>query len=470
MDLDAVAPQIAEASETAPASTRSLEGWRFVRLTDTPIHIVAIYIFMTLVLPPFLLAVNDVWPIFYHYQEFSVIEGIVVFSAVILPCFLRHYQWADTGHMAVRPRPIFFYSTQQFRIMGLLVAIGLGLINLFAGNAGFRYDDVGLSERGSLSLYLYAVLPACVRVLLIYHVFIYRGTSPTDRLERALVTIALAATINGNGTAFATVASFIFLQTNAREYLFRGAFAGMSPLRLVSLIAIGALLASIVFLVLTGAYIYGESVKREEPVASVFDSITGRSFGEDLTADMLIEGRSAQYASLVNTLPLTFDFEWDSFDNLVGVWNVFLFRLQALGIWHLDIDRQATKSIARLNYEFIDVFLQHDREGTAPGLIPGFLYSFPPILNVLLLAAYVFAVLGLYQRLCLCMNDELSLIGKFLLAYFTLPMFENPIDFLQIVDDGFIFLAGVWWTSRLVELHSGNELVPHAAAPELATK
>jgi hypothetical protein len=439
-------PQIAQPDQIVRVSAPSPAGWHLVRLTDTPIQIVAIYLFMTLVLPAFLLAINDFWPVYYRYESFSVIEGIVVIGAIILACTLRHAQWAHAGEIAVRQRAIFIYSTQKLRIVGLLFAIVVAIINV--GNSGFRYDELGLSQRGSFSLYVYAVIPACVKLLLIYHAFVYRGTSPIDRLERALVTTALAVSINGNATAFVTVFSFLVLQTNAVEYLFRSKLAGASYLQHFAVVGVGMLLVGLVGMILGGAYVYGESIKRDESMDMVLDSLAAT-----WTPDILIEIRSSNYASLVNTLPLTFDFKQDHFDNLGGVWNTLLFRLEALHILDSSVARESTMSIARLNFEFItQAFALNDREGTSPGLIPGFLYCFPPILNLLMLGAYVFMVLGILQRLCLCMKEELSFIGKFILTYFTLLVFESPIDFLVLIDDAFIFFVGLWWMSRLVEV------------------
>lgn len=439
--------QSAQPDQVVRASAPSPVGWRLVRLTDAPIHILAIYLFMTLALPPFLLAVNDLWPEYYRYTDFSVIESMVVIGAVIVACVVRHVRWSETREIAVRPRAIFIYSTQKLRIVGLLLAIVVSIINY--ANSGFRYDEIGLSERGSFLLYVYSIIPASVKLLLIYHTFIYRGTSAMDRLERALVTTALAASINGTSTAFVTVVSFALLQTNANAYLFKITFAAASYLRLAVLVVIGAVLIGIAGTILTGAYVYGEAVKRDVSSDMVLDTLT-----DNWTPNILIERLAPPYASLVNTLPLTFDFDQDSFGNLTSVWNTFLFRLEALQILNFGAARESGMSIGRFNYEFITQnFALNAREGTAPGLIPGFLYCFPPILNVLMLGAYVFMVLGILQRLCLCVNDEMSFIGKFVLTYFTLPLFETPIDFLLIIDDGFIFFVGLWWMSRLVEVH-----------------
>ena len=449
MDVDEHStPQSAQPDQVGRVSAPSPVGWHFVRLTDTPIHILAIYLFMTLVLPPFLLAINDVWPIYYHYQDFSVFEGILVISAVVFACLFRHFQWAQTREIAVTPRAILFYSNQKLRIAGLLFAIVVAIIN--SANSGFRYDAIGLSERGSFSLYVYVIIQPCVTLLLIYHAFVYRGTSAMDRLECALITMALAASINGNATAWLTVFSFVVLQFNARAFLFKSKFGAASNLSLRDYLRL-TVIVGVVGILLTGAYIYGESVKRQESVISVFESLTGTSSVDVWTSNVLIERLSPPYASLVNTLPLTFDFDRDNFGNLVGVWNTFLFRLEALDIFRFGVDRGNALSIMRLNYEFIDIFGTNLREGTAPGLISGFLYSFPPILNVLMLGAYVFMMLGILQRLCLCMNEEMSFIGKFILTYFTLPLFSSPIDLLMIIDDALVFVVGLWWMGRLVE-------------------
>ena len=441
----ALYPLIGEPNPIAPVPAASTAGWRFVRLSDTPIQVVAIYLFVTLALPAFLLSITDSWPDYYRFEEFSVANGSAVFGAIIVACALRHIQWARTGEMAVRPRTVFVYSMQQLRVLGLLAAIVVAIINF--GNSGFRYDDIGLSDRGSISLYVFSIIPACLKLLLIFHAFVYRGTSAMDRLERALITAAFAASINGTGTAFVTVFSFIVLQTPALAYLDKRTFSGASPLRIVFLLGVGALLTGVAALILSGAYVYGESVKQEVPLDMVL-----AGFDSTWTPNYLIERMAPQYASLVNTLPLTFDFDRDGLSNLIGVWNTFLFRLEALHLFDFGVDRSSTVPITRLNLDFISSIALTDREGTAPGLIPGFIYCFPPIVNVLMLGAYVFMVLGILQRLCLCMKEELSLAGKFILTFFTLPLFETPIDLLLIIDDGFIFFVGLWWMSRLVEV------------------
>jgi hypothetical protein len=445
VSVDEVAPlRIAQPDGVGHVSAPSPAGWHFVRLTDTPIQIIAIYLFMTLVLPALLLADTDLWPDFYRYEDFSVIEGMVVIGAIVLACTLRHFQWTHKD-VAIRQRPIFFYSMQKLRIAVLLVAIAVGIINF--ADSGFRYDDIGLSERGSISIYFFSLIPAFVKLLVIYHAFIYRGTSAMDRFERALVTTALVASINGNATAFMAVFSFGVLQTNARAYLFRSTFGAASSLRAFALFGIGIAVVAVVATILAGAYVYGESVKRQQPVDMVLSSLSYASLPE-----VAINRLSPTYVSLVNTLPLTFDFDRDSFANLQGVWNTLLFRLEALGLFDFGLNRQSATSIMRLNVDFISAIALTEREGTAPGLIPGFLYCFPPILNVLMLGAYVFMALGILQRLCLCMNEEMSFIGKFILTNYAVTLFESPVDLLLIIDDGFLFVAGLWWMSRLVEV------------------
>jgi len=440
-------PQSVDPDQVVPPPAPGSADWHLVRLTDAPIQILGIYLFMSLVLPAVLLMIDqELWPPFYRYEDFSILEGIAVIGTVALACALRHLQWTHTSEVVVRHRAIFFYSMQKLRIVVLLVAIVVSIVNF--ANSGFRYDDIGLSEKGSFSLYVYALVPAFVKLLLIYHAFIYRGTSAMDRFERALVTAALAASINGNGAAFIAVFSFLVLQTNASAYLFKRTFGTASALRIVVLFSVGTVLIAMVSAVLAGAYVYGESVKRGEEVTSVFDTFL--AFGEGYT-EVLFNRLVPAYASLANTLPLTFDFNQDSFGNLAGVWNTFLFRLQTLDIFQFGVGRESTAPISRLNVEFINRVAVTEREGTAPGLIPGFLYCFPPFLNVLMLGAYVFMVLGIFQRLCLCVIEEMSFFGKFILTYFALSLFETPVDLMLIIDDGFIFFVGLWWMSRLVD-------------------
>lgn len=198
------------------------------------------------------------------------------------------------------------------------------------------------------------------------------------------------------------------------------------------------------------AYVFGESVKRGEDIVNVFDWLTGTSQESVWSPQILIERTAPSYASLVNALPLTFDWDRPSFSILGDVLNNVLFRLDVLGVSDFGVERGHANSIMRLNYEWIDIFALNAREGTAPGLIPGFIFCFPPILNLVALGAYVFLILGMMQRVCLAMRGDLSIVGKLIFTYLSLPLFESPIDILMIIDDGFFFFVGMLLLGMMV--------------------
>lgn len=427
-------------SETTGASRGTL---RPVRLSNAPIQIVAIYLIVSLLIPWLLIISTDLWPIFYRYDNFRLAEAIAVFGAVGFACLLCHLRWANRRNLMIEDRQIAFVSSQKTRIVFLIATIIFAVIGVISGNSGWRYSDVSLSEQSSFALYFYTVIPEMVRLLLIFHAFIYRGEALIDKIERWLVTGALATSINGNATAFVAAFSFLMLQLNGRNYLFKQQIGLGGILRFVGLVA-GLLL------VLLLAYMIGEAVKRGDDLANILDWFSGTAQGSVWSPEIVVERASPSYVSLVNALPLTFETDRASWSNLMGVLNNFLFRMDALGITSFGIDRGSAESMMRHNYEWIDIFAASDREGTSPGLIPGFIYCFPPGLNVLMLCMYSCIVLTMLQRLCLCMSGPLSLTGKLVLSYMVLPLFESPVDILMIIDDGFISFMGLWWIGRLV--------------------
>lgn len=421
---------------------------------DVPIQIVGIYLTFSLLIPCVMLVLADLWPVYYRYEPFDFFSGLVCFSAIGIACVFRHLQWANESNLVIESRHVFGISSQRVRIGFLIAAIALSVVNALEGNASFRYSEVTLSEQGSFTLYFYTIIPVTVKLLLIYHAFIHRGTNKLDKFERALVTLALVASINGNGTAFVAVFSFFVLQLRAHQFLFKSRINTALLLKMAGLVAL-------MLLFLFAAYAVGESVKRGEDILNVFDWLTGTSQESVWSPDILIERTAPSYASLVNALPLTFDWDRASLSNLLGVLNNVLFRLDVLGVTDFGVDRSSAISMMRFNYEWIDIFAQNAREGTAPGLIPGFIFCFPPILNVLALGAYVFLILGMIQRVCLAMRGQLSWVGKLIFTYLALPLFETPIDILMVIDDGFFFFAGMLLLGAMVRPVRTSEPEPY---------
>lgn len=422
---------------------------RWALRSDTPIQIVAIYIFCSLGLPWALLTLSGEWPLFYRKEDFALIPGILCFGTIIFACAFKHTQW-NKRPVLVEDQISSMIFSQKMRISILIAAIILSVINIAQGNSGFRYAGEGISETGGLSLYFYLVVPTTVRIFLIFHTFIYHNNGKIDKFERLLVTTALFCSINGNATAFMAVFSFIALQTNAKQYIFAAKFDVLTILRLTRLL-------SAISIFLFFAYLTGESIKRGENVLDVFDWVSGTSQGDVWSTDVIVNRAAPNYVSLVNALPLTLDWDRDSLGNFLGVINNFLYRLDALGLTNFGIDRGSAVSMMRFNYEWIDIFASNPREGTAPSLIPGFIFCFPPPINLIALFSYTLVVLATLQRLCLCIKKNLSILGKIILTYFTIPLFESPIDLLMVLDDGAIFFMGLWLIIRSTRIRS----VPH---------
>jgi hypothetical protein len=338
------------------------------------------------------------------------------------------------------------FPGDSFQITFLLLLVVISGIGVTFGFSDFRYSSTGISGSGSVMLILFALVPTFLQFFLLVYLF-YMPNAITNQRDVALVKkilLALGLVLSSNGIATLCIAvlgilnvvcpkilaNFLFLEVRSSGRRVPNYF--FNKLNKLLVILIFFLLASV-------AWIAGEAIKRNE-LTSVIDLIFSSAL-QEFAIEWLVMRLSPSYISLVTALDYyALATEWSVISNhLFAPVESFFFRLNLLLMNPFDFPKSLAGTIARINYLLItvDEFIR-DREGTSPGLIAGFLFSFPFPLNFMVLISYLLILQNFATRMINGVGRQMSLVGWCVFLVFMLPMFASPIDFLLIIDDGII--------------------------------
>lgn len=396
---------------------------------------------MLIIVPAVLLLVFGYWPWYYSRVDVDVLRLFGVTLLLVAPLILDQMMPTPRTHIRVPLAPVF---SNTF----LLAMIAISAVSIASGNSGWRYSGESISEMGGIWLYFFMIMPT-VGKLLALEILYFRQTCATAKSTTILLALLLFMTINGNMTAIFALCVSVLLFTSASNLLFdQGRRKGRVVRAIVYLVAI---LAGWVLLVV--AYIYGESVKRGISPVEVYNWITTNFFDEADWFKELVLGRVSP--TLVSNLHVAQE-DWcrsgpcKSFDFL-SVLNTGLFRVSnVFGLGDVaNVTKDLNGTISRINYNEISIDPFNDREGTSPGLLPGFFYAFGTYLIAPMFLLYATMLVLLLKRVASLVKRKLSFVGKLFLLYLLLPIFESPLDVFMIVDDSLIYLTGLvvlcWW-------------------------
>jgi hypothetical protein len=126
--------------------------------------------------------------------------------------------------------------------------------------------------------------------------------------------------------------------------------------------------------------------------------------------------------------------------NLMELKDNLIFRISKIAGDKFSFAKPEFGSIMRLNYIQIINHIPRDREGTSPGLIPGFYMIFPFPLAIIFISIYISFLVRLYNVLINGMKNNLSLIGILFLIKLSNNLLASPIDFILVFDPMFISL------------------------------
>lgn len=132
------------------------------------------------------------------------------------------------------------------------------------------------------------------------------------------------------------------------------------------------------------------------------------------------------------------------FENTSYAIEPFLGTIQS--VWYrigrlldFDIPKPEIWSINRMNYLHLFIENKNPRTGSSPGLFASLFYvPFLPI-SFFVITCYTVYVLRKFSDVFLRRKKNISSIGLFILLFFMIPLFESPVNLMNVLDKGFIY-------------------------------
>jgi hypothetical protein len=183
------------------------------------------------------------------------------------------------------------------------------------------------------------------------------------------------------------------------------------------------------------SYIYGESIKVGLPVNAVTEYVFTNEYAEEFLP-YLAERFSPSLVSLF----ITFDNYGRDIDlkknlkNSREIFSNFAFRVSKIFGNIFSVEKPEAGSVMRINYLQITNGPPREREGTSPGIIPGFFMVLPIPLALLVIAIYITGLIWLINVLTRHMKKPISILGALLLIRFLNNFFASPVDLLLIFE------------------------------------
>lgn len=412
--------------------------------TKLSAEIYGIYLVFALILPGFLLFSFKYWPTYYNYIEVDAMRFLLIVMLLLIPFGFDRIIPVPASRIRTPLNPAFTNGA-------LIVMIAIATASVASGNSRWRYSEAPISEMGGIWLFFFMIMPALGK-LLVLNILYLRQTAAPPPLTKILLFLMLVLTINGNMTAIFAIAVGVLMLSNRHSLIFQSNTRTGLITRIFSYSAIIFVSAA----GLTIAYVYGESVKRGSESTDVYLWISDSFITQVDWLKNLILGRMSP--TLISTLHIAQN-NWcqtlacQNFD-FFSIVRTGLFRISSMFDFYemANIAKDIDGTVSRVNYNEISINPANLREGTSPGLLPGFFYAFGGYLSIPFYIIYTFTMIAVTKRVVSLIGGKLSLIGKLLLAYLILPMYESPLDMFMILDDSFIYRAGLiilcWWRVR----------------------
>jgi hypothetical protein len=382
----------------------------------------------------------DFWPDYYHKATPHPLSVVGIIISVGIAFLIIGRRGMAAGPILIPKRFYVFSTGLQVAILSIIFIVSL--VVFINDGSRWRYADEGLSVAGSPLLYFYAATPLVLRAFVLTYLMlsIRSGRQSVGLIHRVLLVAALILSVNGSASMlFSLVATLALLNIDAsRRILF--SFEGKKS-RVKKIIRNIPLILTLL-LILVLAWILGESVKRGVPAISVLAWLSDLDLLSWMT-EYLVGRSGPSFVSLVVALDgYSFNYDWKVLsDHLAAPLKSFLFRLSQLVPFDiLSLPRPIDGSIMRINYLMITPLPFNDREGTSPGLFAGFLYSFPFPFNFVSITLYILFVAWLIDGLARKFPGRLTTMGALAMLVLVMPLFESPIDFLLVIDDGALYL------------------------------
>jgi hypothetical protein len=320
--------------------------------------------------------------------------------------------------------------------ISILFLLFSAIVGYFSGLGRWRYEEEGLSSNLSAENLFFALLPVFLDFLVFIKLFFKTNkffflnfVPPSVRDILILLALFFSASGIGSMVSVAIYIVCIIAPSFIDRFFFKK--SGWSLLIIIRNI----LLIPIVIIVIIYSFIYGESIKVGLPINAVSEYVLTSEFSKQFVP-YLVERFSPSLVSFFTSLDSygeTIALDKNAY-NLKEVLDNFLFRLSKVTGGFLPFERPEAGSIMRLNYLQIINHAPREREGTSPGIIPGFYMVFPFPLAILFASLYLAFLIKMLNVFVRNMKMEISVLGILFLIKFLNNILASPIDFLLVFD------------------------------------
>ena len=213
----------------------------------------------------------------------------------------------------------------------------------------------------------------------------------------------------------------------------------------------------LIFPILSIILFLGMSIKRDYNLLDVDIMMLAESYGSfKLFFLYLIESFSSHYHSMNYSLANYPDFNPNIFLNLIKIpLESFWYRMNLIfgNAGELSgVGRPFVSGLSQFNFFQLTGNYQDLRQGTSPGLISSSIFLFGKNFGFFLSISYFLFLSRIIDHLMITSKDNhYSLIGTFLMLLIFIFLFQSPIDFLNIVDNGSILFLLIFALSSALK-------------------
>ncbi len=348
-----------------------------------------------------------------------------------------------------------FVWYERFRLPIGLISLVLAFFYNQQGLNNVRYREIGISESGSVLLFVVVALNTLISVDLFRGLFILQPEQRTRQRVESFV-LALAYLLSANSVFGVFIGLCVMVSVAAPTFFRRLLFASAAPSPLVRVRRL-ATLASLTAAIFMVAWLTGEGIKASSSTRVDNDILSSAgSTASDLVSNeswyknyffALLERSSIYYYSLRYTTNDLSEVEYFAGGHPIMLpINNLLFRADVLMGGRMRLTKPVVPSVAGLNYLLlIDNPKRFPRAGSTPGLVAAFCYSVPFPLNILACAVYMAWFARLLDVLLWRRGtNTVTLLGLMMLYMFSEPFLQSPFDLLVIFDGATLFAVLIW--------------------------
>lgn len=379
------------------------------------------------------------------YEIFNKGEFDLASWVYLLIIFLTSY-----GYISLNIRPFlafekllaYLYKNLWLKLrffwVGLFFVLSLGFLLNNLGD--YRYNEDSLSAQGSFLIYFTILLKYLFYGDLLFYVL--KSMLDNDIIKIPSKWFIIAAQIfssTGTTSAMFAVVFLLIVSFPKRSFmLFKSdLFSAFNLRQMASFLLIGFVFIGVVYL----AFGYGKSIKNGQTFSLTESKI------ESSESDWLIQRFST---TVYGHSYLVEDYEVEKYSRNWSIpWDNFWFRIQVLSGVDFGIEKPQYPTINNLNAIVLNrgVFVG-DKTGASPGVFPGFMYLFPPVL-----AAIISGLLLGYIASLLNFISANILLGSVVLMN-ALPFTKSFVTVLTVVNPQFVLFMMFIGSCTLLQLRN----------------